>query len=145
MIFFLIKDYWKMCSKSSRHKINSHRKSNIPIQSQHWCISTANEVMSPSLKSCFNVQAFVDDLRSQPTKEPFTVAYAKTDWAPALKWWISTTHPSSFWSKILRGKKREMYLFKYEHKLHVVNAIHKNLLILTKNWFWIRYMSGMCL
>lgn len=39
--------------------------------------------------------------RSQPTSEPLTVAYANTDWAPELKWWMSTAQPSSCRSRDL--------------------------------------------
>lgn len=46
----------------------------LPMQSQHWWMSTAKEVMRPDFRSCFNVHALLEDLRSQPTREPFTVA-----------------------------------------------------------------------
>lgn len=49
-------------------------KVSLPMQSQHWWMATAKEVMRPDFKSCFKVHALLEDLRSQPTREPFTVA-----------------------------------------------------------------------
>ena len=48
--------------------------SSLPMQSQHWWMSTAKEVMRPALRSCLSVQALLEERRSQPTRAPFTVA-----------------------------------------------------------------------
>lgn len=64
-------------------------------------MSTLKDVMRPRRRSWRSVQALVPERRSQPTSEPLTVAYANTDWAPELKWWMSTAQPSSSRSRDL--------------------------------------------
>lgn len=71
-------------------------------------MSTLNDVMSPRRRSWRSVQALELERRSQPTSDPLTVAYANTDWAPELKWWMSTAQPSSCRSRHLRGRTETM-------------------------------------
>lgn len=87
---------------TNRFRVRTHG----PRQSQHWCMSTAKDVMRPRRRSWRSVQALELERRSQPTSEPLTVAYASTDWAPELKWWMSTVQPSSCRSRDLKEHRR---------------------------------------
>lgn len=69
-------------------------------------MSTLKDVIRPRRRSWRSVQALELERRSQPTSEPLTVAYASTDWAPELKWWMSTAQPSSCWSRVLKPDPR---------------------------------------
>lgn len=67
----------------------------VPSVSHCWWLFTQNDVMTPCFRSFSKRHVVPGHRKSQPTSDPYSEAYTRTDCEPESKYWRSTAHPSS--------------------------------------------------